>query len=397
LNILVIHEVSYDSKLVYEYQDFAERLAGRGHRVFVIDFDESGKDIKPARMVSRTGLSEVEVHSTPCINLPLVRFASARHLFPRFLRRFITEHNIDVIWLYSVFINGSNALTVAQALKVPVVYRIIDVYHAIRQNHIIRWPLYFLEKNIYRNVTHVSASNNQLAKYAAKMATVDIGNKTTILQHGVDIDFFQPTEIDIDLRNEIQLKQSERVVMFIGTLYNFSGLDRFLMSFARRRLDYINVRVVIVGDGPQRDHLEQIIQNEKLEDMVTMVGRRPYEEIPRWLSLADVTILPFELNEITTDIIPIKTLQYLSSGKPLVAAPIPDLMKLMPSTECGVAYADIGESDSFVDMALEIATDRPRSKSLGLKAREFATRELSVENTIDNLNKLLEQIAKETR
>ena len=78
MKILVIHEVPYLKKPVYEYQDFAERLASLGHQVSVFDFDQTGSGEKRTTRVSKTCLAEVELTNTGFIKLPVLSYLSGR-------------------------------------------------------------------------------------------------------------------------------------------------------------------------------------------------------------------------------------------------------------------------------------------------------------------------------
>lgn len=390
MNILVIHEVSYEGKVVYEYQDFAERLSARGHRVHVIDFDESGRHFGPQRCVSRTGIGKVELHQTPCLNLPILRLISGKLLFPFFLRRFIREKKIDVIWLYSVFINGEATIRVAQSLRVPVVYRVLDVYHKVRQNRLIQLPLLWGERFIYRNSDRISLTNAKMQVYVESLIGEPLGSRGEIHQHGVDTEFFRPMARDIELASQAGIEPGTQVILFLGTLYSFSGLDHLVREIARRRHDHPRVKLVIVGNGEQEMLLKRLVAELGLDQQVYLAGRQPYSEVPRWLSLADVTVTPFELNDVTRDIVPIKVLQYLAAGKPMVSAPISDVMKLAPTADSGVVYEDIGRPDRFMDATLALLASPSELKQSGEKARAFVLEHFSMELAIRRVEQSLE-------
>ena len=389
MNILVIHEVSYDSKVVYEYQDFAERLAGRGHSVFVIDFDETGECIGPPRSVSRTGVGTVRVFSTPCVNKPILRFLTGRLLYPNFLRDFIREHAISAIWMYSVFVNGEKTIEVAKSEGVPVIFRALDVYHQVRQNPLIKYPLLLGEKFIYKNASHVSVTNLKMANYIRRVSKDCAEPSISVLSHGVDTQFFSPRQRDEEFSRRAGLKNESKVILFLGTLYPFSGLNHLLTAFHRHKSSHPNVKFVLVGDGEQEMLLRTLVTNLNLQDDVYFAGRAPYDEVPRWLSLADVTVTPFEINSITRDIVPIKSLQYLAMGKPLVSAPIPDVMSSIPQEVSGTFYQDISDPESFLQKTMGIAENSTLSRNLGQKAREYVATHFSIDETINKLEALI--------
>lgn len=109
MKILWCHEVSYLDKPVYEYQDFPERLAGRGHEVEVIDFSEAGPVLAESVSVSRTGEGRVTLTAIPHGNRPGFKYFQARANFRRMLIERLRRGDVDAVFVYSVFINGTQA------------------------------------------------------------------------------------------------------------------------------------------------------------------------------------------------------------------------------------------------------------------------------------------------
>ena len=123
MNIVVIHEVGYLSKPVYEYQDFAERLAYLGHSVTVIDFDESCSAPFTVKKVSKTGLAMVTLVTLPNIGIPGLNILYARYRFGVEFRKILKDGDIDAVFLYSIFVNGIDAVKLCKQLSIRIVFR----------------------------------------------------------------------------------------------------------------------------------------------------------------------------------------------------------------------------------------------------------------------------------
>ncbi|MDP9001650.1 MAG: glycosyltransferase [Myxococcota bacterium] len=92
------------------------------------------------------------------------------------------------------------------------------------------------------------------------------------------------------------------------------------------------------------------------------LGKKPYEDLPTYLSGWDVALMPFALNEATRFISPTKTLEYLAAGKPVVSTAIRDVVK--PYGERGLVR--IGDRSSFVaEIAAALAEDPAPRRALG--------------------------------
>ena len=215
LKIIVIHEVSYLDKPVYEYQDFAERLAARGHEVTVIDFCESRQSGLVYRKVSRTGQGEVQLINLPNSGLPILKYLIARFQFPRLLKRIIDSQGADAVLLYSVFVNGAGAISVCRKLGLPVVYRVLDAYHRLRKNRFQSWLLLQSEKYIYRNANILSVTNEQMGRYVRALVPEGKIAPVQVTDHGVDTEHFRRVAFDEEIAASLSIDQNDFVCLFV--------------------------------------------------------------------------------------------------------------------------------------------------------------------------------------
>jgi len=81
-------------------------------------------------------------------------------------------------------------------------------------------------------------------------------------------------------------------------------------------------RLLVVGAGEQDGELRAEALRIGLAAALIQAGQQPYARLPDLVSIAMIGLLPFQVNDITRDIIPIKVLQYLACGRPVVAAPL---------------------------------------------------------------------------
>lgn len=389
MNILVVHEVSYRKKVVYEYQDFAERLAALGHRVTVADFDELGDGEGGVGSCSRTGLAPVELIHLSFRNFPVLKYFSARARYRRWLEEKLREGAFDVVLLYSVFVNGTTTVRLCRRYGVPVVYRLLDVYHRIRKSLLAFLPLLLGERYIYRNADAVSPTNQRMARYAERVAGCGRVKRSEIVVHGVDTDFFSPLSRDAELARRYGIAEDDRVALFLGTTYDFSGLDALINEWAALQAVCPKAKLLIVGGGELDERLSDLVKEKGLQGAIIQTGFRPYEEIPRHLSLADCCLNPFRLNEITRDIIPIKLLQYLACGKATVATPIPDVVAHFPQQQSGILYQSIDQPRAFAELLGELLADDRRRDALAGNSRRFVEQHFSMHGQIRQLERLL--------
>lgn len=126
-----------------------------------------------------------------------------------------------------------------------------------------------------------------------------------------------------------------------------------------------NWQLVLVGpewEGQRADrHLEQLRRQKN----VTFVGHVPYDELPAFLHAADVLLIPYLLNDATRAVFPLKLFEYLSTGKPVVASPLPSLIPYSSAVRI---------AESIDDWTHQIMTALADTHELELQRRHLAKR-----------------------
>jgi glycosyltransferase involved in cell wall biosynthesis len=150
--------------------------------------------------------------------------------------------------------------------------------------------------------------------------------------------------------------------VFIGTLFEFCGMDRYIEQFPEILKEFPETKMIVVGGGALFEKLKQLVRYMKLEDSVILTGFQPYEMMPQYINLADICINPFQINDTTRDIMPGKILQYLACGKPVIATPLAGMKAVIPDEEKGVVYSGI---DEFGMSTIDLLRDEDRMKTLG--------------------------------
>lgn len=386
MNIIIIHEVGYLSKPVYEYQDFAERLAHLGHSITVIDFDEGVKGPLVYQKVSKTGLADVTLITLPNIGLSVLGILNARYQFGLELKKLFSAKKPDVVFLYSVFVNGVTAVKVCRAMGIPVVYRAIDAYHRLRKSRWQSWLLRQGESFIYQHVNLLTVTNRKMEEYVHQIGGARC-SPTVILDHGVDTEHFQRLGCDQALMRKLGIELQDIVLVFLGTTYEFSQLDLLIKRIPQVCKEMPNLKLMIIGAGELDQSIQAKIKEFGLQGRVICCGMIDYSELPKYLSLAKLALLPFQINGITRDIIPIKILQYLSSSLPVVSTPLPDVVTHFPSQVSGIVYSRSDDVDAL--MSAIQSTMRDNLDGLSLSARQFVCANYSMRAATSRLEKIL--------
>ena len=125
------------------------------------------------------------------------------------------------------------------------------------------------------------------------------------------------------------------------------------------------MKLLIVGDGEGFSDLHNIVKEHDLGEKVFLVGRKDYNEIPRYVAASDICILPaYPDEEIMQDIVPIKIYEYMAMGKPVITTNLPGIMMEFGEGN-GILYVDKPEDILFNANNIDVTVE-------GGKARRFA-------------------------
>ena len=182
--------------------------------------------------------------------------------------------------------------------------------------------------------------------------------------------------------------------MFVGTIYEFSGLENIIQNFETIKSKVKEIKFLIVGGGLDFEKIKSLVNKKKLQSDVILTNFKPQHEIPKFISLADVCINSFEINKITDRIIPIKILEYLACGKPVLSTPLKGTIDLLPKEDFGIIYS---QYDSFVENLSELLTNTEKLEELGNKGLDYVIKNHDWNILADSLLKKFENLIKDAK
>jgi glycosyltransferase involved in cell wall biosynthesis len=229
--------------------------------------------------------------------------------------------------------------------------------------------LYRLEEFIARLPQALIANSHHAAELLVSQFGCD-RRKIHIVPDCVDSDRFRPGLIDreerLALRARLGIPPEGKVVVYLGLLAEYQGIDLLLQAAVRLIEARSDVHFLIMG-FPNVEHYREMARRLGLAEHVTLTGRIPYEEAPSYLALGDVAVAP----KISATEGSGKLLNYIAMGLPVVAFDTPVSREYLGGQ--GV-YVPPGDALALAG-ALEALLDDPRrGMALGQQLRERAIR-----------------------
>ena len=374
MKILIIHEIDWEKKVIFEPHHLAELFSMQGHEVFVIDCrDADLKEISDAiktkeiknyhRVYDNSSITLIRPASISIKGLNRISY----FLFcKKIIHETIVKKKIDVILLYGTATNGIQTIDIAEKLDIPVFYRLLDITHSLVKTPIIRQLAKKNESTVIRKATKVLPIIPDLQRYAIEMGAKK--ENTEIFPLGINRKLFKKLPKNKKLLQELKIKEKDKVILFVGTLFEFSGLEKIIKKYEIILNKNPNTKFLIVGGGAQFNRLDSLIKEKNLEPNIIMTGFLPQQIIPEYISLADICIQPFETNYITNRILPSKILEYFACGKAVLSTPLDGTVEILPDEKFGIIYAT---QNDFVKKLSELLTDDTKLEELGKQGYEY--------------------------
>jgi len=404
VNILFIHEVDWLKKVVFEIHTLSEILSLSGHQVYAIDYESMWVKNKPLdfgnlRTKTLNGIARAYPEASVCLRRPgFIKFPGLSRLSAAFthyneIQRTIKEKDIEVIILYSVPTNGLQTIRLGKELGIPVIFRAIDIPNQLVPYPVLRPITRILERKVYSNVDLILTLSPRLSQYVSNMGAPK--DKVKLLPLGVDTNLFCPNLDGLELRQKWRVDENDHIIVFIGTLFDFSGLDAFIRRFPEVLKEIPEAKLLIVGDGPQRPKLEAIITKLGLQKQTIITGFQPFHAVPQYINLATICINAFPITDTTRDIFPTKIVQYLACGKAVIATPLPGILAIAPGEHQGIVYAN--SLDRMVTEVISLLKSPERRQQLEQAGLSYVKQAHSYDKITHQLEARLEEVIKEKR
>ena len=200
----------------------------------------------------------------------------------------------------------------------------------------------------------------------------------------------QSEETEI-LREKMNLK-NKFVVMYHGTLTPARGLQESIEAINLLSREYSDITLFLVGDGIAKIKLEHMTINLNLGNRVIINDPVPHKKIPLYISLADVGILPFPHILWWRVSSPIKLMEYLAMGKPVIVTDIEAHRDVLNSNNCGI-FIPSHNPEAIARGILKAYRKRNNLREIGQQGRKIIQEAYTWQKQASRLENFLRSIS----
>jgi len=200
--------------------------------------------------------------------------------------------------------------------------------------------------------------------------TVQAQQSMVKIAPGIDVEHFLPTDASA-LRKSLGLTE-KKVIVSVGRLVHRKGQDRLIEAMPEILKTVSNAHLLLVGEGPHRDHLQKLIQKHRLEDSVTLIGRIDYKDLPLYICVGDVFAMPSRsrLMGLEVEGLGIVYLEASACGLPVLAGNSGGAPDAVVQNETGLVV-DGTNNKEIADAAIALLTKVDLSKKMGAAGRQW--------------------------
>lgn len=334
----------------------------------------------------------------PPASLPLINEWRQMRATEVRLEKLARELRPDILHAHSPVLNAIPALRVGKRLGIPVVYEIrafwedAAVDHGTTREGSLRYRLTrALETWVLRRVDHAFTICEGLRSDIVSRGITP--EKVTVIPNAVDIEGFQLSgEPDAELKRRLGL-DGATVIGFIGSFYAYEGLDLLLDAFPAMLAKRPELRILLVGGGPQETNLKAQAQRLGIADKVVLTGRVPHGEVSRYYDLIDLLAYPRHSMRLTELVTPLKPLEAMAQGRIFIASDVGGHKELIHDGETGRLFR-AGSATALAEVADELLAQRERWTGYRAAGRRFVETERNWLNSVAKYKPVYERLVR---
>ncbi|MGG6297266.1 glycosyltransferase family 4 protein [Leptolyngbya sp. AN02str] len=310
-------------------------------------------------------LADLKVHRLPPIpkGEPGLREQIAFAINPDLQTELHLSGPFDLIYeRYSLW--SYSAMEFAQTMRIPGILEVnapLIEEHAKHRGLVHRETAEQVAERVFHAATGIVAVSEEVKGYLHRWGMAD---KVQVIPNGVNHRRFTTH------RQSVIPKSSDIfTVGFVGSLKPWHGLSCLVNAFAQLHQWVPQSRLLIVGEGPQRDTLQADLEHRDLLHVSHLTGAVPPSDIPALLASMDVAVAPYPAN-LDFYFSPLKVVEYMAAGLPVVVSDIGQLSHLVAHGKTGWLCPP-GHEGALADALAQLWRSPELRQRLGQAGRQY--------------------------
>jgi len=295
------------------------------------------------------------------------------------LDEIIPEIKPDILHAHSPALNGLAAIKVGKKYNIPVVYECrafwedAAVDHGTTSEGSLRYRITkALETYVFKQAQAITCICEGLRQDIIQRGIVE--NKITVIPNAVNIKKFTfGQEANPELKQQLGL-QNKTVLGFIGSFYAYEGIPLILDALPEILKQKPNVRLLLVGGGPQEQIIKDKVKQLQLESIVIFTGRVPHDQVQNYYNLVDIFVYPRLAMRLTELVTPLKPLEAMAQGRLVIASDVGGHKELIKNQENGILFK-ANDADALALVVLNLLAHPEAWQAMRNAGRNYVEQE----------------------
>ncbi len=290
MNIALFTEtyLPYINGVVTHVKSLKEGLEQLGHQVLVVCADPHAR---------HHYVSDGILHCPGITNKRIYEYGVAAPIAPHRLK-LLKEFHPDIIHIHNEFGVGLSGIRYAKELEIPLVYTLHTMYedylYYIFPNKMIPLAKRLMERYARYIANRSSTLFGPSLKVEEFFRECDVVKDVHIMENPVELEMFDKTKVDHEksaaLKASLKLTDEDFILTFCGRLGKEKNVDTLLSFWKEGIGEEKHLKLLILGDGPVKEELEQQAKELGVSDTVIFAGRVEHPQLPLYYDFCDLYV-----------------------------------------------------------------------------------------------------------
>ena len=361
-------------------REISGRLMKKGHQVRVVAFTDAEPEVKDIAIIP--------------VRLSYGLLGSLRRQLRLFFTILRAAREVDLLYAQGAVVVGLCSLVVGRLLKKPVVVKFVgdvaweQAVNAAKTNKFLEEFLsqpeggfYIklimrIQRFVFHHANKVITPSNYLKNILVKFYQVP-ASKIEVVYNAVEL-----TEV-----KACDETYGQPMLITIGRLVSWKGIDELISLVPALAKRYHDFRLVIVGEGPERDRLGQHCREIHAEPYVIFTGRLNHEKTLSLLKRANIFILNSRYEGL-----PHTVIEAMACRCPVVATGLEGTKEVVEDGRNGITV-EPGNTQQLAEKLIFLLENEPTRQKMIAEAYKTVTGKFTWEKTLDQLEDVLSTVA----
>lgn len=312
----------------------------------------------------------------------IVTVINALHI-ALFVRRLHRIKRFDIIHSHTLISGSVYAAFIKKVLGIPVICTGHggDVYLAPFQSRVRKWQARFA----LRHIDELVATSGFVAD-KMRLCSGEIRDIKVVF-NGADPDIFYPVDKMV-IRSQLSLPAKKKIISFVGNLVPIKGLVCLMQAFADLNKKLSDLLLILVGDGSERQNIEELASQLGISDMVILTGQKSKESVHKYIAASDIFVLP-SLAEGSPTVLS----EAMLTKVPIVASEVGGIPEILGYGTRG-SLVPPGDSVTLAKTISHVMKNEATSNNLSDRGYEFALQNLTWKANVEQYINIYESALK---